>query len=205
MILVALPSYASDLDVPLPPAPRFRLRAKNLKPRVRRLENVLAIGNWLFKSIRGIENNWRTEVLERTTPFDPNEALSILEFFRQWGIPCGRIEEEIRALESKGAEVQGADAFRRYRLEAEEILAGDNSFFEDAEKAGRWTAITAAHRQPYRAIQVDEDGRLFEMSGERFNMPGLTPADIREAREDERAGRMRPLKEIVASRKSYGI
>lgn len=205
MILVALPTYASDLDAPLPPAPRFRLKARNLERRVRRLENVLTIGNWLFRSIRVIENNWRDEVLKGATPYDPDEARSIREFFKQWAIPCGRIQGEIAALESKRAAVQGAEAFRRYCEEAEEILAGNSPFFDDAERSGRWAALTAAYREPCRPISVDEEGRIFELNGERFHMPGLTPADILEAREDERAGRMRPLKEIIASRQSHGI
>jgi hypothetical protein len=50
-----------------------------------------------------------------------------------------------------------------------------------------------------RAVNVDPSGRIFEITGERFNMPGLEPSDILEALEDERAGRLRPLSEVVGN------
>jgi hypothetical protein len=44
-----------------------------------------------------------------------------------------------------------------------------------------------------RPIQIDEFGRVFEVGGELVLLPGLTPADILESLEDERAGRLVPL------------
>jgi hypothetical protein len=86
-----------------------------------------------------------------------------------------------------------------------EILEGDHPFFEDAKKAGRWAALTSNSREPHRPVKVDERGRIFEMTGERFNMPGLEPADILEAIEDERASHVRSLKEIMAAHNQQGI
>lgn len=205
MFLVMLPTYAARLDAPLPPGRRHWSRSKTLKLRIRRLEGTLDTGNWLFESIRLIERNWRTEVLERKTPYDPDEAKSIMDFYGRWAMPCHRCLEEIKSVESEGGQVHGAKRFRRYCEQAEDILLGDNPFFDDAEKAGKWAAITATYRAPCRPVVVDEDGRIFETDGGRFNMPGLTPADILESLEDERAGRMRSLKEIVASRNQHGI
>lgn len=205
LTIVSIPTYASDLDAPLPPGPRFRLRVKKLEPRRHRMERVLNVGNWLFGAISRIEKNWRTEVLAGQTPYDPAEAVSIREYYEQWAMPCRRCLDEIQYLEAKGIWIEGADEFKRHCDEATDILAGDNPFFDDAERAGHWAAIAARHRAPCRPVQVDEDGRIFESDGERFNMPGLTPADIQEAFEDERVGRMRPLKEIVASRNQHGI
>jgi hypothetical protein len=205
LVLVALPTYASALDKPVHQQSKRTSRAKSLKLRIHRLEKVLAIGNWLFEALRLIENNWRTEVLERKTPYNPDEAGSILDFYRHWAQPCRRCLDEIEALESEGGLARGAKKFRRYCEQATDILMGDNPFFEDAEKAGRWAAVTAKYREACRPVRVDEDGRIYEMSGERFNMPGLTPADILESFEDERAGRMRPLKEVIASRQNHGI
>jgi hypothetical protein len=79
-------------------------------------------------------------------------------------------------------------------------MCGENSLFEDAKKAGQWAALTAIHREPIRPVDVDVSGRIFEKTGERFSMPGLEPADILEAIEDELAGRIRTLDEIIASR-----
>jgi hypothetical protein len=205
MFLVMLPTYAARLDAPLPPRRKHWSRSKALKLRVRRLEGTLGIGNWLFESIRLIERNWRTEVLDQKTPYDPNEAQSIMDFYKQWAMPCHRCLEEIKSVESEGGLVHGAKRFRRYCEQAADIVLGDNPFFDDAETAGRWAALTAKHRKPCRPVVVDSDGRIFEADGERFNMPGLTPGEILEALEDERAGRMRSLKDIVASRNQHGI
>lgn len=51
-----------------------------------------------------------------------------------------------------------------------------------------------------RPVRVDETGRLFEMSGEPIVVPGLTPEDILQGIEDERAGRLRSLDDYLASR-----
>jgi hypothetical protein len=56
-----------------------------------------------------------------------------------------------------------------------------------------------------RPVMVDESGRIFEMTGEQIVMPGLEPEAILESFEDERAGRMRSLKDIIASRNQDGI
>jgi hypothetical protein len=71
--------------------------------------------------------------------------------------------------------------------------------------APRNEGSASSNRDVCRFVRVDDDGRIYEMSGEPFNMPGLTPADILESFEDERAGRMRPLKEVIASRLGRGI
>ncbi len=59
--------------------------------------------------------------------------------------------------------------------------------------------------QPPRPVRVDDEGRIFELTGERFEIAGLAPADVLEALEDERAGRVRPLREIMASHGRSGV
>ena len=52
-----------------------------------------------------------------------------------------------------------------------------------------------------RPIHVDEQGRMFEVTGEPIVIEGLEPDKILEALADEAAGRSRPLREIIAERK----
>jgi hypothetical protein len=55
-----------------------------------------------------------------------------------------------------------------------------------------------------RPVRVDETtGEIFEMTGERIMMPGLEPERILKSLEDERMGRTRTLKEIIASRNHH--
>jgi len=209
MLVLALPNYAARLDDPVASGflrgIKHRLKWKAMQSRLRRLEDVLALGNWLYESVRLIEHNWRTEVLERKTPFDPHDAKSIGELYAQWAQPCRRCLDEIKVLEEKKFDVRGTKEFREHCTEVSEIIQGNNPFFEDAKLAGQWAALAAKYREAIRPVEVDTSGRIFEVTGERFNMPGLEPADILEAIEDERAGRVYSLKEIVASRKQHGI
>ncbi len=65
--------------------------------------------------------------------------------------------------------------------------------------SGHSKACAVTIGQPPRPVRVDDEGRIFELTGERFETTGLAPADVLEALEDERAGRVRPLREIMAS------
>jgi hypothetical protein len=60
-------------------------------------------------------------------------------------------------------------------------------------------------RESIRPVRVDDQGRIFEMTGEQFIMPGLEPDTILRALEDARLGRIRSLKDIIASRNYHGI
>jgi hypothetical protein len=51
-----------------------------------------------------------------------------------------------------------------------------------------------------RPVRVDEHGRIFELSGERFVMPGLEPADVLAGLADAQAGRIRSLEAIREDR-----
>jgi hypothetical protein len=52
-----------------------------------------------------------------------------------------------------------------------------------------------------RPIRVDEQGRMFEMTGEPIIVPGLEPDKVLKGMADDAAGRARPLSEIIAQRK----
>jgi hypothetical protein len=184
---------------------KHRFKARRESERVRNLEDVLTIGNWLYDGVRLIEQNWRREVLEGETPYDPGEDKTITDFFLLWSQPARRCINEIKAFRSKGVEVRGGSQFEAAHEAVAAILRGNNPFFDDVEKAGLWAARTARYRQATRPVNVDEAGRITELSGERFAMPGLAPADVLEAIEGVRAGRTRPLREIIASRNQHGL
>jgi hypothetical protein len=54
-------------------------------------------------------------------------------------------------------------------------------------------------------VRVGDDGQLFEIDGRPVAGPCLPPARILKAVEDVRAGRYRPLSEILAERKAHGL
>jgi hypothetical protein len=56
-----------------------------------------------------------------------------------------------------------------------------------------------------RPVRIDENGRIFEMSGEQIILSGLAPEEVLKSLEDERCGRTRPLREIIAARVGNGI
>jgi hypothetical protein len=216
MLLSQVRNYAAKLDQPIIRQSRnakggtLRRRKDRLKKirdaiRLRRLEEVLAVGNWLYEMVRLVERNWRREVIEGKALYDPSEDTSIMDFFREWSAPCDRCLREIDLLNSKRLRVEGADRFKLHCVEASRVLAGQSPFFDDASNATRWAAVTAFLRPDPRPVRVDEDGRIFEMTGERFQMPGLEPADILAALDDEREGRLHSFDEVVASLKKHEI
>ncbi len=52
-----------------------------------------------------------------------------------------------------------------------------------------------------RPIHVDEQGRMFEVTGEPIVIEGLEPDKVLQALADEAAGRSRSLRAIIAERK----
>ncbi len=204
-----MPNYAAKLDSPISvDHATFSRRILNWKRsaekrqemvKLRRLEGVLAIGNWLYESMRLVEQNWRREVLEGKTLYDPKEEASMLESYRRWSAPCQRCLNEIDHFDATLTSVEGGDEFKRHCIDAKQILAGNNPFFHDERNAAQWADVIAFLRPNPRPVRVEEDGRIFEMSGEQFLMPGLEPADILESLEDERAGRLHSFDEVVAS------
>ena len=199
-IFVMMARYADELHEPVPSKPKRSrlkhfLKMKDRLPELSRLEKVLGIGNWLFEMVRLIECNWRTEVLNGKTVYDPQEDESIMEFYRQWVSPCQRCIEEINYFVSKRFEVQGSDKFQRYCMEAKNILSGHNPFFDDADNADHWAKVTMFLFPQPRPVRVDDDGRMFEESGNQLAVPGLDQERVLRVREEMRSGQRRTLKE----------
>ena len=156
-------NYASRLDEPIAlPNPRgvFRPRKSRLKRtraalELRRLENVLAVGIWLYERFHCVERNSRKEVLDGKTIFDPSEEASIMAFFSQWLAPCDRCMAEIERFASAGTTIDGGDRFRGYCEEARKVLWDAVRFFDDANDAARWDRVTAFIRPDPRAVRVE--------------------------------------------------
>jgi hypothetical protein len=202
--------YAKGLDEPIQPvrptsALHRLLGSRGRAPELLRLENVLKAGNQLFNMVRLVEKNWRSEVTTGKTLFDPCDEETILGYFSEWLSATGRCIEQIESFEDRRVKVGGADEFRGNCAEARKVLAGRSSFFEHAENAERWQRLTAFLRPQPQPVRTDEQGRVFDMSGEQIVFPGLEPDKVLLAREERRSGRRRSLEEVVASRKHDGI
>jgi hypothetical protein len=216
MLLGQVRSYADKLDQPITGQSRIvtgrtlRVRKDRLKKlraaaRLRRLEDVLGVGNWLYEAVRLVEGNWRTEVIYGKTLYDPDEEASIMDFFREWSAPCDRCLREIDRISAKPSRIAGANRFKDNCTEARRVLAGQSPFFDDASNAARWTRVTAfLHPSPCPVI-VDDGGRIIEMTGEQLNIPGLEPTKVLKALDDERAGRLHSFDEVVASLNQHEI
>ena len=93
MLLRHVRNYADKLNEPITGQSRkvkgrthgirkFRLKKIRTAMRLRRLEEVLAVGNWLYEAVRLVERNWRREVIEGKTLYDPSEETSIMDSYR---------------------------------------------------------------------------------------------------------------------------
>jgi hypothetical protein len=203
--ITVLGDYATELDDPEYQAAKSRLEIKARLRALRHLENVLAVGNWLYRSVRLIERQWRTDVLEGRILHDPGEDRSIRELYSQWSQTCLRCLAEIEEFRAGGFPIRGAREFEKHHAEAADILSGRVNPFENESQAWLWAARTANSRQEPRPMQVDRNGNLFEMTGQRFVMPGLEPEAILRGIADADAGRVRPLKEIISERQTHGV
>jgi len=204
-ILVMMARYADELHEPvrsIPKRSRLKhfLRMKDPLPELSRLEQVLGIGNWLYEMVRLVEHNWRTEVLNGKTLYDPREDESIMDLYRQWELPCQRCVDGIKYFVSKRFKVQGGDKFQSYCMEAKNTLSGHNPFFDDVDNADHWAKVTAFLFPRPRPVRMDAEGRIFEMSGEQLVVPGLDQERVLKVREEMRDGQRRTLKEATESR-----
>jgi hypothetical protein len=203
--IVVLGDYASALDDPRYRAAKGRLELKARFRALRHLERVLTVGNWLYRSVRRIERHWRANVLEGRILHDPGEDRSIRALYSQWFQTSRRCLAEIEEFRGGGFSIRGAKVFEKHYAEAADILGGRVDPFENEAQALLWAARTANSRQDPRPMQVDENGNLFEITGERFVMSGLEPEAVLRGISDAEAGRVRPLKDIISERQTHGV
>ncbi len=102
--------------------------------------------------------------------------------------------------------IRRARQFKTFAAAAAEIIAGNDTFFDDTEKASRWFAVTAKFRNSPRPIYGDAQGRLFEANtGERYVAPGTTPENVLKALSPVDETQTRSLDEVIASRAKNGL
>jgi hypothetical protein len=216
MLLDAMPRYAEKLDEP---AARQRtgmrrrrfwnplrwLRERHEVARLRRIESALEIGNWIYGEVLRVEHDWRAEVLAGSILYDSVAEKTIRALIRRWGAPRERILSELTHFASERIHVRGADLFRRNCEEARAIVEGRGPFFDDEENARRWEGVTSFMRPNVEAICVNDQGQMFDSSGNQIQSPGLEPEKVREARSKIHSGRRRTYQDIVAAREANGI
>jgi hypothetical protein len=117
----------------------------------------------------------------RRLPGDIEERLGVRYALRKWLETSQQVVAHLEDLEKEGGQIEGA-ALLRSNVEMV------HSLLDSA-----------------RAIHIDEHGQVFELSGERVILAGLTPEDVLESLEDERQGRVYPLAEITSSRDEHGV
>jgi len=114
-----------------------------------------------------------------------------------------RLAEELRArnlhvlLEWRDVTLQVLAEARRGELDYGQV-AGLDVLRANNERAAEKLNLV-------REVHIDEGGRIFEMSGEQLIASGLAPEDVLRSLEDERLGRTRSLREIIAERVGNGI
>jgi hypothetical protein len=91
---------------------------------------------------------------------------------------------------------------RRCAVKIDELSqAGNQPFLRGFLERIRALFRRRTARPNPRPIRVDEQGRMFEMTGEPIIVPGLEPDKVLKGMADDAAGRTRPLSEIIAQRK----
>jgi hypothetical protein len=220
----ALPSYAMRLGESQVPVNRIKRNATKRKRFCRRftlkrlsrvqaeLENLRAIyesliieGNLIYENLRLTELLWRKSVLHGECVFDVRREYEFADSYRIWVRPVPIALKRIATFEACGQSIHGGKEFREHFSEASKILAGEDPFFADKAIEARWQRATEFMRPDPQPVQVDSSGHIFDQTGKEIVMPGLEPAKIVRALEDERLGRMYSLDEVVASLEQYEL
>jgi hypothetical protein len=79
-------------------------------------------------------------------------------------------------------------------------ISGAKTFERQAATVARILEQWPNHRNP-RPVKIGKDGSLFEIDGRQIEIPGLETESILRSIEDTKAGRYRPLKDILAERR----
>jgi hypothetical protein len=95
---------------------------EEVKCRLWRFEDNLAVGLALFKVIHDRYWNWRDRVTRGLADYDAAQEEDIKERFAWWLRPCKQVMRSLSELEKEYGSVEGATPFRRCYLEARQIL-----------------------------------------------------------------------------------
>jgi hypothetical protein len=113
----------------------------------RRLESTLAVGNWIFKAISTVDENWHAAMLEGKDEYDPNDEKVIRAYYSAWLQPAEDIMTEVETLTGRNLPVYGAEEFLRNCNEARNLLKPDAEFFKDDAFVNLRDEAIDAHRE----------------------------------------------------------
>lgn len=99
----------------------WRLEHEEVK-RCWAFEDTLAVGLSLFKLINARHRTWHHRLITGLEKYDPADEEAIKDRYRWWLRPSDQVMERLNQLE-RDYPVEGAQEFRRYCREAQEILA----------------------------------------------------------------------------------
>jgi hypothetical protein len=156
----------------------------------------------LIRASLKLEAKWRSSSPHSEPGADPGTEGVIRRAFLRISSSCSQINEVVAWLESHSCAVESAAEFRDLWRRLDEVVrrleepaAPTVGVFE-----GALTTWIASPRPNPRPVQVDQHGRILEMTGEPIVAPGLEPEAVLRGFADFEAGRVRPLKEIIARR-----
>jgi hypothetical protein len=131
------------------------------------IEDVIINGTHYLHAIIRLDAALKSESMREQGGIEP--SLGIRYALREWLVVSQRVLEQVERLERDYGHVEGASVLR-----------------SDIE-------MVQTRLDSTRPISIDALGRVFEITGERIILPGLSPDNVREAMEDEREGRVYPL------------
>jgi hypothetical protein len=150
----------------------------------RDLEEGLTVINALIPAIVRLEWTRRLAVWSGRRDGDDRSERQSRRSLRRLLRPLLPIAVLIRWFEQEGFRVSAADFFRTNLDHVKELV--------------RSSVNSAPPDDSIRPVCFDEEGRVFEMSGQPINTPGLEPASVQAALADVSAGRVRSLKDFIA-------
>jgi hypothetical protein len=168
-------------------SPRGRLRSKQLKTKARQLEEVIAVGRFLFLQVRKIEANWLSAIALGKADFDPSDDALILAMHRHWLEPTQEVIRQIESCEKQGKKVKSTMQFIKY-----------------IDRMNKLVIQWPNHRNP-RLVRIADDGRVFGIDGTLLSCPGLEPEKVKQGIADDVAGRVRSLREIIRDREANAL
>jgi hypothetical protein len=148
------------------------------------LEELVTVGNWLFRILTRAENEFYADSRSGRMPLEPAHKQTLLVAYRIWLAGSIQLLSRVEEFEAKDYQFKGADDLRSHRQEVERILDQQESL------GGR-----------IRPVTIDGEGRAFLENGEQVLVPGLEPEKVRKGLAEDATGLGRPLREIIAERR----
>ena len=139
------------------------------------VEDVIAKANFVFGSLLRISGD-----LRRNSADDLAVEMCVRHqhLMRQWLALSVTVLEHVVELEKTFDAVEGAPQFCANMV------------------------VARSETEAATAVEIDDDGNVYEMTGEPAILPGLTPDQVARGIRDAKAGRTRSLSEIIAARAS---